>query len=319
MLKNQDFTQDRSKYLGGSDIAPILGLSKYRTSVDVWLEKTGKHVFYKDSLPLRFGKFAEAFVAQEYAQSTGQHLSHQEQAVLHTQYPYLQGHIDRFVMDNQKEPVFNEQGICLAHKILECKTANAYSQHDWGEPGTDQIPMPYLVQCSWYMLLTQVEQCDLAVLIGNADLRIYPIHRDLELEALLLHHTTRFWEEHVLRDIPPQAKTEADYQQLFRKGAAKSVEANPDTVEMIQRLHTVQTEIESYEIEVSQIKQHIMGQMQDAEVLTYTGKTLATWRAPKPSTRLDAKRLADEHPEWVTPYQVPVQSSRRLLIKQVRD
>ena len=62
-----------------------------------------------------------------------------------------------------------------------------------------------------------------------------------------------------------------------------------------------------------------MGQMQDAEVLTYTGKTLATWRAPKPSTRLDAKRLADEHPEWVTPYQVPVQSSRRLLIKQVRD
>ena len=42
MLINQDFTHDRTKYLGGSDIGAILGLSKYRTPVDVWLEKTGR-------------------------------------------------------------------------------------------------------------------------------------------------------------------------------------------------------------------------------------------------------------------------------------
>ena len=42
MLNNQDFTRERSKYLGGSDLGAILGLSKYRTAVDVWLEKTGK-------------------------------------------------------------------------------------------------------------------------------------------------------------------------------------------------------------------------------------------------------------------------------------
>jgi len=63
------------------------------------------------------------------------------------------------------------------------------------------------------------------------------------------------------------------------------------------------------------MKQRVMGVMQDAEILNFDGKVLATWKAPKPSVRLDAKRLTEEHPEWVLPYQVPVQSNRRLLIK----
>ena len=62
MLNNQHFTQDRTKYLGGSDIGAILGFSKYRTALDVWLEKTGRVVSNVDNLPVRFGSFAEEFV-----------------------------------------------------------------------------------------------------------------------------------------------------------------------------------------------------------------------------------------------------------------
>ncbi len=60
-----------------------------------------------------------------------------------------------------------------------------------------------------------------------------------------------------------------------------------------------------------------MRQMQDAEVLTFHGQTLATWKAPKPSLRLDAKRLTEEHPDLVHQYQVPIQNSRRLVIKEL--
>ena len=51
MLINQDFTQDRTKYIGWSDIGAILGLSKFRSALDVWMEKTGKEVKSLDSLP----------------------------------------------------------------------------------------------------------------------------------------------------------------------------------------------------------------------------------------------------------------------------
>jgi hypothetical protein len=55
--------------------------------------------------------------------------------------------------------------------------------------------------------------------------------------------------------------------------------------------------------------------MQDAEVLTFTGQTLATWKAPKPSYRLDAKKLEQAHPELIAQYQTPIGNSRRLVIK----
>ena len=98
MLINQNFTQDRTKYIGGSDIGAILGLSKFRSALDVWMEKTGKEVKALDSLPLRFGSFAEAFVASEYARHTGFELIHDESIYLHPQHAFMSAHIDRLFM-----------------------------------------------------------------------------------------------------------------------------------------------------------------------------------------------------------------------------
>ena len=83
MLNNQDFTVNRSKYLGGSDIGAILGFSKYRSAVDVWLEKTGRIMNEVDNLPVRFGSFAEEFVASEYAAQTKNGLVHSQAGVIH--------------------------------------------------------------------------------------------------------------------------------------------------------------------------------------------------------------------------------------------
>jgi predicted phage-related endonuclease len=60
-----------------------------------------------------------------------------------------------------------------------------------------------------------------------------------------------------------------------------------------------------------------MAKMQDAELLLLDGKTIATWKAPKPSLRVDTKRLTEDHPEIVAKYQVQSASSRRLVIKGV--
>ncbi len=313
MFNNQDFTRERTKYLGGSDIGAILGLSKYRSAVDVWMEKTGKTFSQKDSLPLRFGQFAEDFVAREYALATGYALIKHEKAMIHPQYAHMQGHIDRLVAE-EGGALMNAQG--QARRILECKTANPFAQSDWGEIGTDQVPLTYLVQCAWYMMLSNIDQTDLAVLFGNADFRIYAIQRDAELEQMIFERAIDFWENHVVKDLPPKAVSELDYQQLFRQSSpSKSVEADSETAQLIQKLRELNQHIEQYELEVSQTKQQIMARMQDAEVLTLQGKTLATWRAPKPTLRIDSKRLTEEHPDLVALYQVPIQNSRRLVIK----
>ena len=217
MLINQDFSVDRTKYIGGSDIGAILGLSKFRTPLEVWLEKTGKETKKLDSLPLRFGSFAEEFVASEYARVTSFELLHDESTYIHPTHSFMSAHIDRFILGDGTGS--------LPNRILECKTANPFARGEWGEPGTDQVPMSYLCQCIWYMAITGIEQCDLAVLFGNSDFRIYEIARDLELEALVIEKALHFWNDYVLKDIAPPAQTEGDYQALFKKSdPSKTIE-----------------------------------------------------------------------------------------------
>ena len=76
MLINQDFTQDRTQFIGGSDIGAILGLSPYRTPIDVWLEKTGEDKSKEANLAMRFGSFAEEFIAKEYAKARDEKILH---------------------------------------------------------------------------------------------------------------------------------------------------------------------------------------------------------------------------------------------------
>jgi len=308
MLINQDFSLDRSQYLGGSDIGAILGLSRFRSPLEVWMEKTGKEVKKLDSLPLRFGSFAESFVASEYSRSTGFDLIHDESIYVHPEYSFISAHIDRFVLEDSSSPT----------RILECKTANPFSLGDWGEVGTDQVPLTYLCQCLWYMAITNINRVDLAVLFGNSDFRIYEINRDLELESTILQKASFFWNTYVLHDDPPPAMSEEDCQTLFSKGdPAKSVEAHSETLELRKRLALLNNEIDTREDEISAIKQNIMTLMGEAETLTYQGKVIATWKAPKPSYRLDSKTLEQEHPEIASLYKIPVQNSRRLVIKEL--
>jgi putative phage-type endonuclease len=307
MLINQDFSVDRSKYIGGSDIGAILGLSHFRSPLEVWLEKTGKEVKKLDSLPLRFGTYAEAFVASEYSRATGFDLIHDESIHIHPDYSFMSAHIDRFVLEHDSPTPM---------RILECKTANPFASSDWGEAGSDEVPLSYLCQSVWYMGITNINKVALAVLFGNSDFRIYEITRDLELESAILQKANLFWSEYVIKDIPPPVQSEADCQALFSKGdPAKTVEAKTETWALAKRLQLLNNEIDMREEEISTIKQSIMNQMGEAETLTYEGKVLATWKAPKPSFRLDSKRLELDYPEIAANYKTAVQNSRRLVIK----
>jgi putative phage-type endonuclease len=315
MLINQDFSVDRSKYIGGSDIGAILGLSRFRSPLEVWMEKTGKEIKKLDSLPLRFGSFAEAFVASEYSRSTGFELIHDESIYIHPEHAFMSAHMDRFVLEGGAS---TSTSTSTPTRILECKTANPFSSGDWGEVGSDEVPMSYLCQCIWYMAITNINKVDLAVLFGNSDFRIYEISRDLELETVILQKASLFWSDYVLKDIAPPAQSEADCQILFSKSdPTKSIEAQSETLGLSRRLALLNSEIDTREEEISSIKQNIMNQMGEAESMTYQGRVLATWKAPKPSFRLDGKRLELDHPQIASNYKIPVQNSRRLVIKEL--
>jgi predicted phage-related endonuclease len=188
----------------------VLGLSPYRSAADVWADPVGRVPREtQDAVHLRFGRHAESFVAAEYERATGRALVECPQTLFHPEHGFMFAHVDRLVLERAGDTAL-EGGRVTAPGVLECKTANAFSDHGWGETGSDRVPAAYLAQCAW---------ADLAVLIGNSDFRVYRLARDPELEAQVLGRAKAFWYENVLAQRPPAARTRPPSSPARHKGA----------------------------------------------------------------------------------------------------
>lgn len=85
----------------------------------------------------------------------------------------------------------------------------------WGDPGTSQMPRRYLAQCAGYMALTGLPRWDLHRLrfgYGRLETVTYTVHRDLELEGVLLQAAERFVRDHLQPQKPPPRKDLEDRQ-----------------------------------------------------------------------------------------------------------
>lgn len=179
--------------IGGSDIAKIVGQSRWGGAMDVFLEKIGQSAPLVETEAMHWGITLEDAVAKEYAHRTGRKVRRSNQTIRHEDFDWRMAHIDRKVVTLASEPT----------RGLECKTAGSFASADFGEPGTDQVPPDYALQCMWYLGVTGWDVWDLAVLIGGNTFRIYTIQRDDELIELLWTAADSFWENNVLAKEPP--------------------------------------------------------------------------------------------------------------------
>jgi len=313
MLNNQDFTEERRHFIGGSDIGAILGLNPYKTPVDVWMEKTGKAKDQSTNLAMRFGTFAEAFVASEYALITGLTVREPQSTFIHPELDFCRAHLDRLVYGEQHV----EPKTMGPIRILECKTASPFRQEQWGESGTNQVPFSYLCQCVWYMAVTDLPKTDLAVLFGNSDFRIYTIDRELELEKIILEKAQIFWNEHVIKDIPPQTSSEEDCKKLFEQSSPdKAIEADEVLLNMAKKYQTLLAKEQEIESGINQIKQAFMNIMKDAESIRFNHQELITWKKTRSISRFDGALFEKAYPDLYKQFQKVSDGSRRFVFKE---
>jgi len=176
----------RSRGVGSSDAAAVIGLNPYYSAVEVWLEKLGELPPFEGNQATKWGKLLEPAVRQEYAEQTARVVRLPPETLVHPKFPWALCHPD---------------GITDDARLYEGKT----SRHSdgWGEPGTDEVPEHYLIQTQHAMMVTGLLVADLAVLIAGQDFRIYTIEADPELHAAMLEAESEFW-QHVLHRTRPQ-------------------------------------------------------------------------------------------------------------------
>ena len=205
----QAFLEDRKRGVGGSDAASALALDEYRTPRELYGMKTGELADeFTDNRFTRAGRVLESAIANLYAEQFGVVLRKKLVPVVHPTLPFMRGWLDRTIQGERA--------------VLEIKNVDGLvyrTSGEWGEPGSDQVPLRYLVQCAHYLAITGYPVAYLGALIGGNRLERFVIERDLEFEEMLIEGERAFWRHVELREPPP-----LDY-------------AHPSALGLVKRLH----------------------------------------------------------------------------------
>lgn len=299
MQARDEFLAARAKGIGGTDIAAILGVSRYKSAVDVWLEKTGRVIRdpNESTLPQRFGLFAEEFNAQEYTRKTGRKVVRFTRQLIHPEHNFIRGNIDRLVIPEGAK-VAAHHGEIRTNRGMEAKCVSAYAGGEWGDDDSDDVPVFYLAQCAWYQMLTGCEFWDLSALIGNGRFEVYEFRRDLDLEQMLVARAVEFWNNHVLADLPPPPLSERDVLSLYpRNVEGKRAIATPEVAAVVMARKLAKEEAKKIEARLAGYELEIKQFLTDAEALYLDaegGDKLLSWKNNKDSRQTDFEAALSE-------------------------
>lgn len=299
-------TQDRTAWLaerrtgiGASECAAVVGLSPWATPLDIYLSKVATDVPAEgpDSEPMYWGRELEAVILRRYQRDTGRQLDTEQKLVRSPQHPFMIATPDARASD----------------RLVEVKTAGLQAAKEWGEPGTDAVPMQYLLQVTHQMIVTGDQLADIAVLIAGSDYRVYQVRLDPELAGMLIEREREFWASVEAR-TPPQPTTLAGALARWPKDAGTSVAATADALEAVARLKAVREDIKAREADAEALEVAVKACMADAATLTGPdGKALATWTS-QTARRFDSSAFKAAHPDLYDQFRV-ASASRVFRIK----
>lgn len=263
----------RKNGLGATDCAAVMGLSPYRTPYELWMIKTGRMeeeaILNDDRLRLRHAH--EETIAREYAFRNDCKLKRVNQTLFHKRLPFMLCNLDRVVIGQ--------------HKIVECKSSSGFMRPTWGETGSDEAPMIYLLQVQHQMAVSGYDHADIAALIDIDDYRIYPTPRNDKIIAKIEDACERFWNENVLADVPPPPTTRGDLKLMYPLNNGNFIEATPEMIEYLDHLQAIKDDIKILEGNKAEHEKEIIQFIADNDGIKLGDAVLATFVADKNGTR----------------------------------
>lgn len=307
-IERADWLEVRKTGIGGSDAAAAVGLSPYKSQLELWMEKTGRDADLpkpdpQDTThPVYWGTLLEPIVAAAYTQQTGRKVRKVNAVLQHPQFPFMLANLDR--------EVIGASGV----QILECKTAGEFGARLWKEG----VPEYVQLQVQHQLSVTGKQAADVAVLLCGQRLEVHRIERDGDLISRLITLEAKFW-QYVTSNTPPPADGSESADRALRvlfPGNGSTVDFSDDRrLSMtFADLVNLRAYIEAREKQAEQMKQTLIQAMGDASIAQFeTGKI--SFKRSKDSARLDVDRLLADHPGMATQYAMPKPGSRRFLIQ----
>ena len=299
----EDWLEYRKQGIGGSDASVVCGINRYKSPVELWMEKTGQLPHQEAGEAAYWGTQLEPFVRAEFTKRTGIEVSRRNELLQSEEHPFMLANLD---------------GICevpdVGPCIFEAKTASAYKVGEW----EDAIPDEYALQLAHYMAVTGYAGAYIAVLIGGNTFKWKFIERDEELISMLIQLETDFW-NHVQDGTPPPLDgSDASAKFLaerFPNSTPRSHIILPDTAaNLLAQYDEACEELEAV-TERKQKAENLLKEMIGENEVGTAGDRVITWKSVS-NERLDSKTLRAENPVLYKKY-VNQTSYSRFSVKAV--
>ncbi len=161
----------RANGIGGSEVAPILGISPFESRFSLWNRKKGLVAPTAVTPAMEWGNRLERAVLDKFLEDHPEYVEIESATFCHPDRPWHIVNPD-LLLAHRDEP---DKVVAIA----DAKTSR-YGDH-WGTPGTDEIPAYYRPQGIHYMDGLFVHtHCYFPVLVGGSDYREYVIEWDAD-------------------------------------------------------------------------------------------------------------------------------------------
>jgi putative phage-type endonuclease len=227
-FSREEWLAFRNRGIGGSDAAVVCGVNKYKSPVQLWMEKTCQLPPEEAGEAAYWGTRMESLIREEFTLRTGIKVLPVNKILRSKDYPFMLANLDGVC----RCPI---HGKC----VFEAKTASTFKAGEWEG---DKIPYEYYLQVQHYLCVTGFNGAYISALIGGNAFQWKFIKRDEESISMLIKYERDFWML-VQDDVPPPIDgSDACVEfinQKYKCSIPQSKIKLPDSAADLIRLHNV--------------------------------------------------------------------------------
>lgn len=279
-----EWEQERRGSIGASEVAAVMGMSRYGTPLDVYKHKHGLDAPF-DPVLAYMGHASEPVIEGWIRRFSGLNLDMRPGFMARsTERPHLHASFDRIV----EEPFLT----------IQMKTAHQYLGHHWDEG----IPDDIRVQIQAEMYVAGTSRALAVVWIGGREFRSFWEPRDERfIQEHMLPTVDAFWQR-VQDGNPPEPSNVAEIQEVWPTDAEADIDLSETAFEVLERITVLRSDIKAQQAEEETLRVALAPYVKDATVLKYRGQKVATWKSQKGRTGFDREAFAADHPELMAQY-----------------
>lgn len=284
----------RKRHLCASDAAPALGLSPYKSPVELWLEKRGEVTedeSIADFLPVQIGNACERPILEFAIQKLGLTPAYNAYSQMHV-------HDNGVLAANFDALAF--EGSDWKAPSLPVEAKYAERREEWGpeQDGIDGIPQQYAVQMLTQIAVIGAPKGYLAAYLPGRyrEVRIYECVPPAGMVLALEQKLCEWWFQHVVKGARPDQAEPCTLEVLARRirVPGKAAEVDPGLLSVFIEQDA---KAKRYEAEAKQSKAKLLESIGDAEIATVGGVPVFTYTEQNGQRRVDLDVLQRDHPE----------------------